>query len=274
MSTEPFTKERQTFLRLITTNPSSITAGFTVKEGGVSEAPFSSLNMGLHVNDDPSHVVSNRDICANAAGIPLSNWVFADQVHGCHIAEAGLEHRGNGAFDYATALPETDGIYTKQPNLVLALAYADCVPVFFYEEETGLVGIAHAGWKGSVLDIGGAMIRRFEEEGADIRHIQAVIGPSIGACCYKVDERVIAEVDKLFEGHEELPYIEAEPGQYSLDLKKLNKALLLKAGLHRENISVSNRCTSCEEDLFFSHRRDLGKTGRMVGFIGRKEEGS
>lgn len=275
MGNEPFTRDRETFLRLnsLSSLQPSIAAGFTVKEGGVSKPPFASLNMGLHVNDAPSDVVLNRISCADELEIPLANWVYADQVHGSRIVKAEAEDRGKGAYKYAEALPETDGLYTKRTDLVLALAFADCVPIFFYEASSGLVGIAHAGWKGSVLDIGGAMIRRWvESEGAAIERIHAVIGPSIGSCCYKVDDRVISEVDKLVENNEELPYKESEPGQYSLDLKKLNTSLLIKAGLNKENIAVSNLCTSCEKDLFFSHRRDHGKTGRMIGFIGRKEE--
>ncbi|WP_338781814.1 peptidoglycan editing factor PgeF [Metabacillus sp. FJAT-52054] len=274
---EPFIKDRETFLSLdgFTTINSSIIAGFTVKNGGVSTSHFSTLNMGLHVNDDPADVVANRKICALETSIPLRNWVFADQVHGSRIVKAEKENRGDGAFEYEAAIHAADGIYTDKADTMLALAFADCVPIFFYEEAANLIGVAHAGWKGSVLNIGQAMISRWiEAEGAQLDRIHAVIGPSIGSCCYKVDDRVIEEVNKHFDPVEEVPYKEAGAGQYFLDLKALNEALLVKAGLNRENISVSGRCTSCEDQLFFSHRRDNGKTGRMIGFIGLKEEGS
>ncbi|MGD7008504.1 peptidoglycan editing factor PgeF [Metabacillus sp. 84] len=277
MSSELFSSDRDTFLSLnrFTGVDSSILAGFTVKDGGTSKDPYASLNMGLHVQDVREDVVANRRLCAAEAGISLENWVFADQVHGKRIVKAGQKERGSGAFHYDQAILEADGLYTNQTGLVLALAYADCVPIFFYEKKAKLIGIAHAGWKGSVLNIGGEMIAAWlEAEGASLENIHAAIGPSIGPCCYKVDDSVISKVNKLFNHHEELPWVETEPGQYRLDLKKLNAALLKKAGLSDNQISVSGLCTCCEKDLFFSHRRDAGRTGRMIGFIGLKEEDS
>ncbi|MGX1194033.1 peptidoglycan editing factor PgeF [Metabacillus sp. SLBN-84] len=245
--------------------------GFTTKNGGVSSGHFQFLNLGLHVHDDPASVTENRKILASAVNMPLEHWVYADQVHDSSIYKARKEDGSKGTMNYASAVPGTDGLYTDEEGLMLSLCYADCVPLFFYEPEKRLVGTAHAGWKGSVLDIGGKMARTWtRKEGVSAQSIYAIIGPSIGPCCYTVDDYVIDRVNKALSKAFPSPYEEVSAGQYSLDLKLLNKYLLLNAGLSESRILTSPLCTSCESSLFFSHRRDQGKTGRMAGFIGLK----
>ncbi len=183
------------------------------------------------------------------------------------------DHGGKGTTDYQSAIAGTDGLYTEEARLLLALCFADCVPLYFMAPKHGMIGLAHAGWKGTVKNIAGEMVRLWHEcEQIPLEDIYVVIGPSIGACCYIVDDRVITRVDRVLEGEEKLPYKQVSIGQYALDLKELNKVLLIKAGIHEEHIDVSGYCTSCADHLFFSHRRDQGKTGRMMAFIGRKEE--
>lgn len=243
--------------------------GFTTKNGGVSKGDFQSLNLGLHVKDNQDDVIANRSHLAETVEVPLENWVCADQVHDNRIYKVNGSDRGRGILTYDSAISKTDGLYTDEHNLMLALCYADCVPLYFYERNKNLIGTAHAGWKGSVKDIGGKMIETWlKEEAADIDAVYAIIGPSIGACCYVVDNYVIEQVNNALGACEVLPYHRVSDGQYSLDLKQLNKQLLLKAGLKESRILTSSLCTSCESDLFFSHRRDKGSTGRMFSFIG------
>ncbi|QNG58860.1 peptidoglycan editing factor PgeF [Bacillus sp. PAMC26568] len=243
--------------------------GFTTKNGGVSKGDFQSLNLGLHVKDNQDDVIANRSHLAETVEVPLENWVCADQVHDNRIYKVNGSDRGRGILTYESAISKTDGLYTDEHNLMLALCYADCVPLYFYERNKNLIGTAHAGWKGSVKDIGGKMIETWlKEEAADIDAVYAIIGPSIGACCYVVDNYVIEQVNNALGASEVLPYHRVSDGQYSLDLKQLNKQLLLKAGLKESRILTSSLCTSCESDLFFSHRRDKGSTGRMFSFIG------
>ncbi|PLR69668.1 peptidoglycan editing factor PgeF [Bacillus sp. UMB0893] len=243
--------------------------GFTTKNGGVSKGDFQSLNLGLHVKDNQDDVIANRSHLAETLEVPLENWVCADQVHDNRIYKVNGSDRGRGILTYESAISKTDGLYTDEHNLMLALCYADCVPLYFYERNKNLIGTAHAGWKGSVKDIGGKMIETWlKEEAADIDAVYAIIGPSIGACCYVVDNYVIEQVNNALGASEVLPYHRVSDGQYSLDLKQLNKQLLLKAGLKESRILTSSLCTSCESDLFFSHRRDKGSTGRMFSFIG------
>ncbi|MGE6674350.1 peptidoglycan editing factor PgeF [Bacillus pumilus] len=255
----------------MTCSGKEVLAGFTTKNGGFSLSPYQSLNTGLHVGDDASSVQLNRQVIADATAVPLSDWVFADQTHEDRIKKVTKEQRGKGSLHYHEALPGTDGLYTSEPNIMLALCFADCVPLYFLAPQHGLIGTAHAGWKGTVKQIGAKMIELWvNQEGAKTDQIQVVIGPSIGSCCYIVDDVVLNQVKQLPFLTWDV-YSEISQGQYKLDLKTLNKNVLLHAGMKEENIHVSSMCTSCNDQLFFSHRRDQGKTGRMMSFVGFKE---
>jgi polyphenol oxidase len=252
-----------------------LVVGFTTKKGGYSKGEFTGLNLGLHVHDDADDVRLNRQKLAEVLEFPIEKWVCSEQIHDNRIEKVTQNDCGKGVFHYDTAVAGADGLYTNEANILLALCFADCVPLYFFAPKHKLVGLAHAGWKGSVKNIAGEMIRLWVEE-EKVRHadIYAAIGPSIGKCCYIVDDRVIDLVKKVVEdsAYKYNLYQETSKGQYALDLKELNRQLLLKAGIPKQNILVSGYCTSCADELFFSHRRDKGKTGRMMSFIGRKED--
>ncbi|PYZ94043.1 laccase [Salipaludibacillus keqinensis] len=274
---EPFIKETTSTLLLNNwaDQTNRLVAGFTTKNGGTSQAPYQTNNLGLHVKDDPRKVVTNRMSLANHLGFPTTNWACADQVHADQIVKISKPLAGSGAVDYQDSIKGTDGLYTQEKDLLLALCYADCVPVYFFAPDHQMIGVAHAGWKGTVKNISGKMIELWDlMENIPPKDIHAAIGPSIDSCCYVVDDHVINEVNDVLKSisSDYAPYKEISEGQYQLDLKMLNKLLLLHAGVEEKNILVSNYCTSCQDDLFFSHRRDEGKTGRMLSFIGMKKE--
>lgn len=246
-------------------------AGFTTRNGGVSEAPFDTLNLGLHVQDDPEAVIKNRMILANEIGA-LDTWVIGEQVHQIGIKKVGKADQGKGSRDLWSSIPGVDGLYTSEPGLVLAAFYADCVPLYFYAPKQGLLGIAHAGWRGTVLGMASEFVKTWiEHEGVSQSDIYAAIGPAIGHCCYEVDEKVVEQVDLVAPLPNKRPYTPSREGHYYLDLVELNEQLLIKAGIKQEKILKTGYCTSCNRELFFSHRRDGGNTGRMLGFIGLKE---
>ncbi|WP_270181798.1 peptidoglycan editing factor PgeF [Alkalihalobacillus sp. CinArs1] len=245
-----------------------VKAGFSTRLNGVSKDPFASLNLGYHVPDHPVDVLTNRKILSKAIGTPLENWVVAEQIHGNDIAHITANDLGRGTLDHESAIRGMDGMYTDEKGLMLAALYADCVPVYFYSPSAKRVGIAHAGWKGTTKDIAGEMIQRWQDDGIDPKDIVTAIGPSIGKCCYEVDDRVIENVIEVASDSEQ--FFTHNEGTYQLDLKAVNKHLLLKAGVLEDNILVSDYCTSCS-DLFFSHRSEHGKTGRMMGYIGLEE---
>jgi YfiH family protein len=250
---------------------SNLTAGFTTKNGGKSKGAFTELNLGFHVGDQVETVCKNRTLLANQLSFPLNNWVGAEQTHEIAIKKVTKADKGIGARDYSSAFKRIDGFFTLEKNVLLTLCYADCVPLYFLHPDSGAIGIAHAGWRGTVGGIAAEMIKIFQSEGIKTNEILAAIGPSICEKCYIVDDHVIDLVKNGLEDVEKNPYNKISDGQYQLDLKECNKQILLKAGLSPEHILVTQLCSSCEEDQFFSHRRDEGKTGRMMSFIGWKE---
>ncbi|XNQ36028.1 polyphenol oxidase family protein [Bacillus sp. 1P10SD] len=134
-----------------------------------------------------------------------------------------------------------------------------------------MIGTAHAGWKGTVGKIAKEMITAWEKEGIKPEQIFVAIGPSICEKCYIVDERIIKLVENTLDGSRSLPYNLVSEGQFSLDLREVNRQILLASGVPDRNILLTRYCTSCNQEEFFSHRRDQGKTGRMLSFIGWKE---
>lgn len=134
-----------------------------------------------------------------------------------------------------------------------------------------MIGIAHAGWKGTVGQIAKKMVMAWSREGIQSNRIFVAIGPSICEKCYIVDKYVMNFVEKSLEDGGVLPYNLLSEGQFSLNLRELNRQILLAAGVPDENISITELCSSCNREEFFSHRRDHGSTGRMLSFIGWKE---
>lgn len=250
----------------------NLKAGFTTKNGGQSKMEFSSLNLGFHVSDSLEAVRQNRNMIADKLSFPLENWVGAVQTHQVQIQKVTKRDRGRGAADYTSAFKETDGFFTTEKNILLTLCFADCVPIFFFHPQSGAIGIAHAGWKGTVKGIAEEMIRTFQSEGYEAKDILVAIGPSICENCYIVDEPVIKLVKNRLEGVDKKTYNLVNDHQFRLNLKECNREILLKAGVKSEHIQLTNYCTSCHQDYFYSHRRDQGKTGRLMGFIGWKED--
>ena len=258
MSVEPFKQMNDRLL-----------VGFTTRKDGYSMEPYSSLNLGLHVQDNDKEVIANREKLANELQISLANWVFSEQVHGSNIKKVSKKDCGAGAYELTNAILDTDGLYTNDKNVILASLYADCVPLYFYSPTYNIVGLAHAGWKGTVGRIGPKMVQRWtEDEQIPLEAIYVAIGPSISKEKYEVDDFVISKVKDVVTNHHHFLYEEVKPNKYLLDLKELNKQLLISVGIKEEHIFVSNYCTYKESDLFFSYRREQ-QTGRLMSFIGR-----
>ncbi len=248
-----------------------LVAGFTIRTGGVSELPYGSFNMGLHVGDDAAHVVTNRKALAEHLQLPFEAWTCADQVHGNQVCRVVASGAGRESLE--NVIQGTDGLYTEKAEVLLASFYADCVPLFFLDPASGAIGLAHAGWKGTVGRIAEEMVKAFETEyHANRDKLLVAIGPSIGGCCYEVDERIMERVRESAK-HWEGSVSPSQNGRYMLDLRKLNTEILLEAGISKGNIATTDWCTSCRTDLFFSHRKEAGAsgtTGRMASFIGWK----
>ncbi|NLJ86641.1 MAG: peptidoglycan editing factor PgeF [Firmicutes bacterium] len=246
----------------------NLVCAFSTRVGGVSQGPFASLNLGMHVGDDSQTVLINRQRLSHALGISLDEWVTAEQVHGGAVAVVTDSHRGRGAFSKELAVPGVDGLVTNTPGTWLVCFYADCVPMVFWDIAKGVVGIAHAGWRGALTNIGGAVVRAMQERfGSPVGEIRALIGPAIGPCCYEVGEDVGEKFRSLF-GNDVLTQ---RGGRMHLHLPKANYQYLLDGGLLARNIYISRLCTACNRDMFYSYRRDKGPTGRMAAVVGLRE---
>lgn len=246
-----------------------IVVGMTTRELGVSEGSYAHFNMGFHVGDHPSHVLENRERAGEKIGFPIENWIVAEQVHSNKLVSVTGQDRGKGAKELQTAIKKADGLFTTEPGVLLVACYADCVPIYFIAKDHSAVGIAHAGWRGTVGNIAGRMVSQWEEElSISPTDIEVIIGPSIGACCYEVDERVLNEVRALKGLETEELATPSSEGHYQLNLQLTNQRLLEKHGMNQADIHTSSFCTSCRTDLFYSHRKEMGKTGRMIGYIG------
>ncbi|MFD1336030.1 peptidoglycan editing factor PgeF [Oceanobacillus iheyensis] len=240
--------------------------GFTTKNGGTSIDEYSSLNMGFHVNDREKNVLQNRKILSEQLHVDLSNWVVGEQVHDTKVALIQATDVGSGSHSNNTSLSGVDGLIIPPDVNALAVSlYADCVPLYFFDPVTKFVGIAHAGWKGTVGRIASEMVQSFVDEGSEKKNIKVIVGPSISREHYQVDNNVIKH---LTDNEMQICTNQVSDNQYLLDLKELNREILLQSGVFRHNIEVTKYCTFRDETLFFSHRRDKGITGRMLGFIG------
>ena len=240
-------------------------AGFTTRNSGLSAPPFDTLNLGLHVPDHSADVVANRRKLADIVQFPLGSWVSGEQTHETNVHLTAESDRGKGSTTYDTSLKQTDGLVTNQKGILCTAFFADCVPIFFLDQSTGYIGIAHAGWKGTVSHIGQRMVETMQKAGADPADIRVTIGPSISHDVYEVDERVVSHIPQAFF---EKTVTAQENNRFLLDLKQLNAEILLQQGILRHNIDITNYCTFRDDHLFFSHRRDQGETGRMLGYIG------
>jgi hypothetical protein len=270
---EPFVQQNQSICIIDqwTRKNLGLIAGITTKNGGISKGDYQELNLGFHVGDDPHDVYINRVKVSEQIDFRLKQWVGAEQTHNVRIKKVTKTDIGKGADTYTSSFKGTDGFYTDEEGILLTLCFADCVPLFFVAPDKHMIGIAHAGWKGSVHGIARHMVEAWGREGIDPQQIFVTIGPSICGKCYIVDDYCINFVENALVDTDEKPYNLIGEGQYSLDLRELNRLVLLKAGILEKNISVTGYCSSCDDELFFSHRRDQGRTGRMMSFIGWKE---
>ena len=226
---------------------------------GESDIVEGTLNLALHVGDDVEKVLRNRKAFAEAVGVDVERFTTCQQVHGSKVTLVTEDLVGSGAFDFANTIADTDALITNLTDVPLMLFYADCVPVLFADLESGAIGLAHAGWRGTVANIGVKTLAAMGEAfGTKPQNVLVGIGPSIGACCYEVDDFVRDQA----QGYEEF-FASKGGGKYQLDLWGMNKRQLIQVGVPAENIMISGVCTNDNVELFCSYRAEQGKTGRM-----------
>ncbi len=229
--------------------------GVFTRLGGVSAAPWASLNVGSLVGDDPAAVDRNAILMHEALGLNREKSVTVWQVHGCHAVIA-TERPADRRW-----LAEADAIATDRVGLPINMRFADCVPILLYDPTHHAIGMAHAGWRGTVADVVSSALETMRTAfGSQPADVQAAIGPSIGPDHYQVGEEVVEAVQKAFGTLEKLVR-RAENGSAYLDLWAANRLALERAGVTQ--IEVSGLCTVEHVDEFYSHRAEHGKTGRF-----------
>ena len=254
--------QKQGTLEYLTAEGISAAHCFTTRHGGVSTGSQSSLNLAIGRGDSMENVERNLHILGDALGFDPEKMVMTMQIHSDIVRVVsdadccGLCHRN---------YPQCDGLVTNTPGVALMIFTADCTPLLFHDPVTGAVGAAHAGWRGTAQAIGSrvveAMVTNFGSKPQDIR---AAIGPNVGMCHFETDADVPTAMVEAF-GSEANEYIEKKGEKYFLDLKAINALVLRRAGV--EHIEISDACTMCQPDRFWSHRVTKGDRGSQGAII-------
>ena len=238
-----------------------VTHAFCTRLGGGSTGPHSSLNVGDLVGDGEENVLRNLALVREAFAVSDGRLILMRQVHGDRILVL------DGDLPRPETLPECDGLISDRPGVALGIRTADCAPIFFADRTRRIIGAAHAGWRGTALGIAARMVDTLAGQFSSRREdLTVLIGPAIGPCCYQVDAPV-------FEAFSAMPGADLflrpceEKGRWMLDLALANRLQIRDAGVPSENIHDSGLCTSCRQDLFFSHRAGGGSAGRQISLL-------
>lgn len=236
--------------------PAGIGAAFLTRDGGVSEGPYRGRNLSASTGDEPARVRENRRAICRELGIDARRVCMVRQVHGRGVVVADAPVRPGLFTGDLSGWPEGDALVSHTSGVPLLVLAADCVPVLLWRTDGSAVGAVHAGWRGLVSGVIGAAAA------AIAGPLEAAIGPAVGACHYPVD----VDLRRRFAA----AFGEAVVVGDALDLACAARICLLRAGVAAEAISVSRRCTACEPDVFYSHRRDGAPGGRHGAVVWRR----
>lgn len=239
--------------------------GFSTRRGGVSTGIFATLNLGHRRGDAPDNVRENyRRFCA-ATGTDVNRVVMTNQVHSNLVR---VVDDGDVKPDLLAPTPfEADGLATNVPGVTLVIFSADCIPILLFDPVLRAIGAAHAGWRGAASAIAAAAVETMTARfGSDPKDLRAAIGPGIGKCCFETDGDVPAAMAEGLNGLAE-PYMIQTGEKWHVDLKAINAAILERAGLLTEHIDVSDDCTCCRHERFWSHRFTKGERGSQAAVI-------
>jgi len=218
------------------------------------------FSLALHTQENPKEILINRNYFKNL--YPSMRFVVANQTHSDNIYVI-KNKKSLGWENIDDAIENCDALISNQTNIMLTILTADCVPILLFDPINNVVAAVHAGWKGTKEEIIFKTILKMQEDfNSNPKNIIAGIAPSIGKCCYEVDWNVAQHFQKVKNSYTH------EGEKYMLDLPYINKLQLLKAGLKEENIELSQVCTACEVDSYFSYRKEQGCSGRFMSMIG------
>jgi hypothetical protein len=248
---------------------SGIVHAFSTRQGGVSRPPFATLNLGRSVGDNPTAVEENRRRFFGAFGIEPGRVVRVWQAHGNGVVRVAAELAGRPGFPgcLMDVRGQFDALITQLPGLALTVSTADCLPILIHDPVRRAVAAVHAGWRGTAQRIAARALAAMRDAyGTDPSDCWAAIGPGIRGCCFEVDAAVTESMAAALPDWERHARAN-RPGHWMLDLAEVNRAVLESAGVRGDRMEDVGLCTSCRNELFFSHRADKGRTGRMMNFI-------
>ncbi len=228
----------------------------TTRQGGVSSGSYASLNLGLHVGDDPGDVLENRRRVAAALGAGPGDFVFCNQAHGRAVTVVTGADRGKGAHSLDDAIARTDALVTNDPGVVLVVMVADCVPIVLYDPVAHVLGCVHAGWRGTVARVTEAAVDAMCSLGARAADIVAALGPAIPPDRYQVGDDVARAAEQGLGDQASRVIRPDGTGRYLFDLWTANRIVLREAGVPDDRVTVAAVPTGSPEGLFFSDRAE------------------
>ncbi len=237
---------------------------FTTRFGGVSTGEFASLNLLSNKGDPPVNVRENFSRLCAELGVGIDDCAVTNQVHGKVVRTVTEKDR------HVCLSPvnyEADGLVTNVRGLPIICFTADCVPALLCDDVHGVAAAVHCGWRSSVADILGEAVCRMQALGAKPENIKAAFGPAIGACCFETDGDVPAAIEKYLGGDVDGLWTVRADGKYLVDLRKADKRRLFQLGVPEENIDVSDECTVCSHEKYWSHRYTKGRRGGQAAAI-------
>lgn len=235
----------------------------STRVGGASKGPYDSLNLGLNTPDDAQAVRANRLAAFAAAGAQADRSVHACQVHGDTVMEVGEAEAGRGSQAWEQGLPACDALWTRAKGLPLSIGHADCLAVLLVDVQAGLLGLAHAGWRGALAQVPAKLAKTLLAHGAQADRLQALLSPCLGPDHLELAEeqwRLFQAADSAWQGY----CSHLQGGHFKLDLWGCARRQLEGQGLGAHQIQGQELDTWGHPELFFSHRRDQGQTGRML----------
>jgi hypothetical protein len=240
-----------------------ILVAFTGRQGGVSQGPFSSLNLSYNVGDKPRAVARNRESVSRAIGVKADRWVLCQQVHGAVVSNVGPLEVGRGTRDFASAVPRSDGLVTGVSDVAIAILSADCIPLALVARSGAAVAVAHSGWRGVLAGTAVMALKKLVAQcSISPGEVSVFIGPHIMSCCMETDAHVAAEFRRRFGDH----VIRASGnGNAHIDLEAACRQQLERAGVEGKSVFSAGICTMCGEG-YFSFRASSGICGRQGGF--------
>ncbi len=246
---------------------SFINHAFSTRLGGVSTGIFSSMNLAFNWGDLQQNVTENYKRLCKSAGFDYQSLTASAQDHNVFVRRVTCADRGVGIYK-PRDMESVDAIITNDVGVTLVTYYADCTPLFFVDKKNRAIGLAHAGWRGTVGKIGEETVKKMTREfGTNPKDIVAAIGPAINKCCYEVDYPCAQKFLNLSGLNTEKFVFEKGGGKYAVDLIEANRQILIQAGILPENITLSDLCTCCNSELLWSHRATKGERGTMCAMM-------